>query len=38
MDRGAWWPIVHGVAKESGHQKTTKQQEAIVKYSVLGNQ
>ena len=27
IDRGAWWAIVHGVAKEFGNDLMTKQQE-----------
>ena len=27
MDRGAWWDMVHGVAKEVRHNLVTKQQQ-----------
>ena len=27
MDRGAWWAIVHGVAKDIRHNLVTKQQQ-----------
>ena len=27
MDRGAWWAVVHGVAKESRHNLVNKQQQ-----------
>ena len=27
MDRGAWWAIVHGIAKRAGHNLAVKQQQ-----------
>ena len=26
-DIGAWWAVIHGVTKESGHNLATKQQQ-----------
>ena len=31
MDRGAWWPTVHGIAKRVGHDLAAKQQQACKK-------
>ena len=37
MDRGAWWPTVHGVGKELGHDLATKgQQQGKTRYRGKG--
>ena len=37
IDRGVWWAIVHGVAKEDGYDLVTRQQQIFCQYFIQSN-
>ena len=37
IDRGVWWAIVHGAAKEDGYDLVTRQQQTVCQYFIQSN-